>query len=97
MVKVRLGLTTRVRIIRKHTTDSAYGSKQNIINYRPPQSSNAHSTLHIDTIIVCRSNARGKIPTPYIIGDIYGLANGEAILRVANNNNILRADNRAAE
>jgi len=33
MVKVRLGLTTRVKIIRKHTTDSAYGSLQNIINY----------------------------------------------------------------
>jgi len=42
----------------------AYG--QNIINYRPPRGSNGRlqATLHIDTIIVCRSIARGQMPTP---------------------------------
>jgi len=29
-----------------------------------PRGSNAHLTLHMDTIIVCRSNALGQIPTP---------------------------------
>jgi len=42
MVSVCLGLTTRVRIIRKHTTDSTYGSKHNIVNYRPPRGLNAN-------------------------------------------------------
>jgi len=42
IIKVRLSLTTRVRIIRKHITDNAYGSKQNIINYRPLWGLNAH-------------------------------------------------------
>jgi len=55
MVKVRLGLTTRERILWQLTE---YNKLQ------PPQGSNAHSTLHMDTIIVCRSNARGQTPTP---------------------------------
>jgi len=38
---------------------------------QPPRGSNAHSTLHMDTIIVCCSNARGQIPTPGNSGDYF--------------------------
>jgi len=63
MVKFWLNLTTWVRIICKHTPDSTYGSKQNIINYRPPRGfeRTLQVTLHMDTIIVCHSNARVQI------------------------------------